>query len=94
LEDPEAALLRRESAELVHLTLELLQPRHAQALEWKYVDKLPVDEIAARLAVRPKAAESILTRARNAFRIRYQQLSSDRAVSNAAPDRERAPYEA
>jgi RNA polymerase sigma-70 factor, ECF subfamily len=87
-EDPEAALLRRESARLVHRTLDLLLPRQAQALEWKYVDQLPVDEIAARLGVRPKAAESLLTRARDAFRSRYQSVLADRGVDGAAVDRE------
>jgi RNA polymerase sigma-70 factor, ECF subfamily len=88
--DPEAALLRRESAHLVHMTLDLLLPRHAQALEWKYVDQLPVDEIAARFGVRPKAAESILTRAREAFRASYERVMTDHAAGDAAVDHDAA----
>src|SRR5262245_9264120 len=66
--DPETTLLRSESKRRVHMTLDLLPPRYAQALEWKYVDQLPVLEIAERLGVGAKAAESLLVRARNAFR--------------------------
>ena len=40
------------------------------ALEWKYVDKVSVREIAGRLETTEKAAESILFRARRAFRER------------------------
>ena len=64
---PEEALERKELGRLVHATLDRLPPRYGQALEWKYIDGLPVKEIARRLAVGPKAAESILTRARQAL---------------------------
>jgi RNA polymerase sigma-70 factor (ECF subfamily) len=72
--DPEAALLRQERARLVHVALDGLPGHYAQALEWKYVDRLPVQEIAARMGVQPKAAESLLTRARQAFRTGYESL--------------------
>ena len=42
--------------------------RYGDALEWKYIDGLSVVEIAERLTLAPKAAESLLTRARAAFR--------------------------
>jgi RNA polymerase sigma-70 factor (ECF subfamily) len=95
-DDPEAALLRREKARLVHMTLDLLPPRYAQVLEWKYVERLPVDEIAARLGVRSKAAESLLTRARQAFRASWEGLlapSHDAERERYREDlrRERAP---
>jgi DNA-directed RNA polymerase specialized sigma24 family protein len=38
------------------------------ALEWKYLDGLPVREIAHRMGRTEKAAETLLYRARNAFR--------------------------
>jgi RNA polymerase sigma-70 factor (ECF subfamily) len=72
--DPETTLLRAESARRVHMTLDLLPPRYAQALEWKYVDQVPVLEIAQRLGVGPKAAESLLVRARNAFRAGWEDV--------------------
>ncbi len=66
--DPEKTVADREVATLVHDTLDHLPPRYGRALEWKYLEGLSVKEIAGRLRVGPKAAESLLTRARNAFR--------------------------
>jgi RNA polymerase sigma-70 factor (ECF subfamily) len=73
---PEASLLRQERAELVHRALDELPPRYGKALEWKYLENLPVAEIARRLEVGPKAAESLLTRAREAFRRGYARLGA------------------
>jgi hypothetical protein len=36
-----------------------------------YIERLPVIEIARRLGLSGKAAESLLTRARQAFRVAY-----------------------
>jgi RNA polymerase sigma-70 factor, ECF subfamily len=72
--DPEAVLLGQERACLVHMALDGLPVHYSQALEWKYVDRLPVEEIAARMDLGPKAAESLLTRARLAFRSSYESL--------------------
>ncbi len=68
LEDPDDHLRRKEIVHYVHTVLDRLPERYGKALEWKYIDGLPVKEIAARLEVGPKAAESLLTRARQAFR--------------------------
>ena len=70
---PEGALARKEAARHVHATLDLLPPRYARALEWKYVERLSVKEIAERLRLGAKAAESLLTRARQAFREGYER---------------------
>jgi len=77
-EGPERALIRKEKAHLVHFALDLLPPHYARALEWKYLDHLSVNEIAVRLEVGPKAAESLLTRARRAFVEHYERLTRDR----------------
>ncbi len=65
---PEDTLRRRETARLVQVVLDRLPFHYGDALEWKYIDGLTVVEIAERLDLTPKAAESMLTRARNAFR--------------------------
>jgi RNA polymerase sigma-70 factor, ECF subfamily len=65
---PEAALRRSETSRIVQLVLDRLPGHYGDALEWKYIDGLPVAEIAARLNIGVKAAESMLTRARAAFR--------------------------
>ena len=64
----EDSMRRKEIAQRVQMILDKLPAHYGDALEWKYIDGLSVVEIAARLGVAPKAAESLLTRARNAFR--------------------------
>lgn len=72
---PDIELERREVAQLVHLTLDHLPDRYGDLLEWKYIQGHAVSEIAARLHSTPKAVESMLTRARNAFRHGFADLS-------------------
>ena len=65
---PDAGLARADTGRIVQLVLDHLPPRYSRALEWKYLEELSVDEIAGRMQCTPKAAESLLTRARAAFR--------------------------
>jgi RNA polymerase sigma-70 factor (ECF subfamily) len=58
----------RRLTERVQITLDYLPDRYGDVLEWKYLQGLSVNEIAERLALTPKAVESTLTRARQAFR--------------------------
>lgn len=67
-DEPEHDAARRDLVRLIQAALDRLPGRYGDVLEWKYVDGLSVKEIARRLAVRPKAAESLLTRARSACR--------------------------
>jgi RNA polymerase sigma-70 factor (ECF subfamily) len=80
--DPQQQLLRDEVARRVHQTVSELPIRYAQALTWKYSDGLPVTEIALRLGVSAKAAESLLTRAREAFRAHFSTNGGARASSS------------
>ena len=73
-DDPGSVLDQKELGRLVQITLDQLPGRYGSALEWKYLDNLPVKEIANRMNLRPKAAESLLTRARNSFRKTYARL--------------------
>ena len=72
---PEERLLRMETAELVHVTLDRLPPSYARAMEWRYMEGLAVPEIAHRLESSYKATESLLSRARKAFREIYEHLT-------------------
>jgi RNA polymerase sigma-70 factor (ECF subfamily) len=74
---PDECLRRRELARLVQVTLDSLPERYGDALEWKYIQGLSVNDIAARLKVGPKAAESLLTRARQAFRDGFAALAGE-----------------
>jgi RNA polymerase sigma-70 factor, ECF subfamily len=71
----EERLLRVEEAELVHVTLDRLPPSYAKAVQWRYLEGLAVPEIARRLASSYKATESLLSRARKAFREIYEHLT-------------------
>ena len=48
--------------------MDALPDHYAEILERKYIDGLSVKEIADRMQIGAKAAESLLTRARKAFR--------------------------
>mgnify|MGYP000630152099 CR=1 FL=1 len=67
-EQPEVQAWHSDIQRLVQATMDSLPPHYGDILEWKYVDGLPLADIAARLGVGPKAAESLLARARHAFR--------------------------
>jgi len=67
-EQPESQAARDELLRIIQATLDYLPSHYGDVLEWKYVEGDSVIEIATRLQVAPKAAESLLTRARKAFR--------------------------
>jgi RNA polymerase sigma-70 factor (ECF subfamily) len=73
---PEQIALRKELSQLVQVALEALPFRYSNALRWKYIEGISVKEIAARLDLGLKAAESLLTRARNAFQDAFLTLTS------------------
>lgn len=64
---------RREQAERIACALAALSERYEAALRAKYVDRHSVAEIATAWGETPKAVESLLTRARQAFRAAYQE---------------------
>ena len=74
-EDPGISLDRSGVAALVRRVLDHLPPRYAEVLECKYLDDLPVQEIGVRLGLGTKAAESLLTRARRAFREAFEAIA-------------------
>lgn len=84
--EPEAALRRSEVARLVQVALDALPAHYGNALEWKYLDDLSVRAIAERLDVSPKAAESTLTRARDAFREAFRALLRGALTGRGTPE--------
>lgn len=59
---------RDELGRVVRAVLDQLPPRYGDALEWKYVEGRSVEEIGALLGIGHTAAQSLLARAREAFR--------------------------
>ena len=84
--EPEIGAWRHEMRRLIQATVDALPERYAQALELKYIDGLPVKSIAEQLGVTDKAAESLLTRSRDAFRKAMSEMASDPEVFSP-PDR-------
>lgn len=72
---PEAELQRKELARLVRVVLDTLPIRYGNALDWKYLRGWSTEEIADQLGLSQKAAESILTRARQAFRDGFEPVA-------------------
>ena len=64
---------RRERAEAVAAALSALPARYEAVLRAKYLDGDSVETIAAATSSTPKAVESLLTRAREAFRTAYPE---------------------
>lgn len=64
---------RLEAQELIRLAASELPPRFRMVLAAKYEQQLTVAEISQRLGETPKAIESLLSRARAAFRIAYKR---------------------
>jgi RNA polymerase sigma-70 factor (ECF subfamily) len=54
-------------------TLSRLSPEHRAALTLRYLDDLPVPQVASHLGRTLHAAEALLVRARNAFRRAYDE---------------------
>jgi RNA polymerase sigma-70 factor (ECF subfamily) len=75
-DDPEREYERRELSCLVHVALDHLPGKYKEALVGKYLEGASVEEIGRRLDLGYKAAESLLTRARQAFREGFAAVSS------------------
>lgn len=73
-DDPAAELQREQRARHIQVALDSLPPRYGDALEWKYVEGYSAQEIAARLSIGTEAANSLLARAKRAFKEAYSSM--------------------
>lgn len=71
-----------DTERLVHLTLDYLPDKYGRALEWKYIEGLSVQEIADRFGVTVVIVQSLLARARSAFRDCYINMQQELKVSS------------
>jgi RNA polymerase sigma-70 factor (ECF subfamily) len=67
-EEPANRYSAAETRRLVRSVLDRLPPRYGDALEMKYVEGLSVEEIGVELGIGTTATQSLLARARVAFR--------------------------
>jgi len=65
---------RAEVGRLVQSVLDRLPSNYGDALEWKYMEGRSVQEIGERLGIGTTAAQSLLARARIAFREALEQV--------------------
>ena len=91
LEEPESLAARSDVVRLIQATMDRLPGHYGDVLEWKYVDGLSVKAIAERLDIGPKAAESLLTRARVAFRRAMEAVADSADVLPFAIRRQAGP---
>lgn len=73
-------LARQETQQMVNVTMSQLPGRYREALEAKYVDGDSVQTMAQRQGATEKAIESLLTRARRAFRETFLALTKNLEV--------------
>ncbi|MFG0331826.1 MAG: RNA polymerase sigma factor, partial [Maioricimonas sp. JB049] len=83
-DDPSADQEREERRADIRDVMDGLPDTQRMALEWKYIEKLSVGDIAARLNVTVKAAESMLFRARREFRERFARKENRDPPDGAA----------
>jgi RNA polymerase sigma-70 factor, ECF subfamily len=74
---PDSAVEGSQGREVIQLILDHLPGDYGRVLEWKYMEGYSVDEIAQRLATTPIAVQSMLARARNAFRRQYAPVAEE-----------------
>lgn len=75
---------RAEVGRLVRVVLDRLPANYGNALEWKYMEGHSVEQIGERLGIGTTAAQSLLARARVAFREALDQVFGADAADIAA----------
>src|SRR4030095_9192214 len=76
---PQAELERLDLSDRVRVALDYLPRPYGDVLTWNYIAGLSVAESAQRLGSTAKAAESMLTRARAAFRDGFDTLAGEQS---------------
>lgn len=79
-DSPELSYRKLELGRLIQVTLDQLPVRYGDALEWKYVYGLSAKEVAAKLNLSIDATNSLLARAKRAFKEAYGALASDATI--------------
>jgi RNA polymerase sigma-70 factor (ECF subfamily) len=91
--DPGVAAYQAELSRLVKVTLDHLPALYADSLECKYVHGYSVRHIAERIGKSEKATESVLTRARAAFRDCFLSLTREEQQHLGGDDRPSSVFE-
>lgn len=73
---PEQAAMSERVVQLVHATLDHLPPRYGDILKRRYLRGESINEIAASMELKRDAADSLLARARRAFREGFARVAA------------------
>ena len=76
-DDPLQNLVGEQIYRLVHAVLDHLPSRYGTVLELKYIQGLSVKDVAAAMEIGPKAVESLLARARVAFKDGFAAVGNE-----------------
>ena len=82
--EPDNILAGDQRNEFIQLLLDYLPGNYGLILEAKYVEGLSMQEIAERFETTPKAVESLLSRARTAFRTHFSEINRE-LTTNVKP---------
>jgi RNA polymerase sigma-70 factor, ECF subfamily len=82
--DPLLTADRAQLSQAIRVALDYLPAPYGDILEWKYLRDMSIGEIAQRLGRSPKATESLLTRAREAFREAFTLLTGAAATGSVS----------
>jgi RNA polymerase sigma-70 factor (ECF subfamily) len=85
-DDPATELQRDQHARHIQVALDSLPRHYGDALEWKYVEGYSAQEIAARLDIGTEAANSLLARAKRAFKEIYSSLLEQELAASRASE--------
>lgn len=83
-DSPEQSYQRAELGRLIQVTLDQLPVHYGDALEWKYLYGLSAREIARRLELSVDATNSLLARAKRAFREAYGSLADSAPINQGS----------
>jgi RNA polymerase sigma-70 factor, ECF subfamily len=83
--DPLLNATRDQTRENIRIALDYLPGDYADVLEWKYLREMSVADMAMRLGRSAKATESLLTRAREAFREAFSLLQGTAGPDGGLP---------
>jgi RNA polymerase sigma-70 factor (ECF subfamily) len=84
LRDPLDECLADSTRQAIRRALNGLAPRYGRILELRYGDDLSIAEIGQIMGLSDSAAQSLLTRARGAFRAEWHRDDQDAAVAPAS----------
>jgi RNA polymerase sigma-70 factor (ECF subfamily) len=73
--------VQAELAQIVHLAIDGLPDRYVSALKFKYLQGMSVDEISIEMNLSYLATESVLARARRAFRKLVEELLAEYSLT-------------